>query len=949
MTVSPKVQMKINGTWTDVTRYDTNTKIMGDITVARGTSNVQDRTPASSCTWTWEDPNGVYNNENPRSPYYGVLPRNTPVRMYVTRPTSALLIPTRGAAARGETVDKAALDIVGDIDVRIEIEPKYWRRFGSNSNKFMVFCGKWEQGGNRSWIMYVSETGFLTFSVSTDGSNANVGTATVALPSTGRIAIRATLDVDNGAGGRTYNFYTSSSIGGTWTALGAAVVQAGGAIAIFSSAADLEVGSANNGTPSGISSAFYDFAGRIYAFEMYNGIAGTLVAQANYYTQTSGATSFSDGLGNTWILVGGPEITNADYRFHGEFSAPVQSSEVSADGVGKDVQIAGEAGGLIRRLTINQSPDQSPIYRNFTNFAANGWWTGEDASGATVASSGIDGGAQASLTDITFAGYDSTLAGSAGVMTCGGTGPIFQGMAKIVATTTETHFLGYFKFPTVPLSAQIMFTMYSNGTVRRWEWVVDATTYTLKGYDATGTQTVTKSSAFGTGGEPTNWIAYHMQLTNVAGTITIKSEWHTIGTDLFFSATATGTLTYAGTNGILTQILVQGIAALSGVRFAHVLATTQVGLIFFNANLYFAKFSRGFAGETADGRFIRICTEQGIAYSIWGLIDGTEFMGAQPIDTIMNILYQIQEVDGGLITEARDQSNTLEYRTRTFLLNQYGLSLSYTVGKNLSGRFTSTPDDTNIKNDIVLSRANGGSARATLAVGPMSTQASPNGIGRVPDAPTINNYVDSRLPYLAYYALMFGTWPEARYPNVEIELSRSPYVNSSALKTLALLTDLGAPVAVTDMPQFTTADSISLMTRGSTETINNFLHTITWNTVPYGPYRVSELSTVTGEELRADSARDASYVGQTQLSAATNSATSLTATTLSGPVLPTTAGDPTQFPFDAWQAGERITVTAVTSATSPQTLTVTRSVNGVVKAVAANTPLLIVQYFNAAL
>ncbi|HEY6926588.1 MAG TPA: hypothetical protein VI653_24095, partial [Steroidobacteraceae bacterium] len=157
------------------------------------------------------------------------------------------------------------------------------------------------------------------------------------------------------------------------------------------------------------------------------------------------------------------------------------------------------------------------------------------------------------------------------------------------------------------------------------------------------------------------------------------------------------------------------------------------------------------------------------------------------------------------------------------------------------------------------------------------------------------------------------------------------------------------PIVVTDMPQFTTANSINLMARGVNEVLNKFNQTITFNTVPYGPYKVSELSTATGEELRADSARDTAYIGQTQLSAATSSATSLTATTLSGPVLPTTAGDPTQFPFDVWQAGERMTVTAITGATSPQTLTVTRSVNGVVKAITANTPLCVVQYFNVAL
>ena len=49
----------------------------------------------------------------------------------------------------------------------------------------------------------------------------------------------------------------------------------------------------------------------------------------------------------------------------------------------------------------------------------------------------------------------------------------------------------------------------------------------------------------------------------------------------------------------------------------------------------------------------------------------------------------------------------------------------------------------------------------------------------------------------------------------------------------------------------------------------------------------------------------------------------------------TTAGFPSMFPFDINVAGERITVTAITGSSTPQTFTVTRAVNGVSKAQAA--------------
>jgi hypothetical protein len=55
-------------------------------------------------------------------------------------------------------------------------------------------------------------------------------------------------------------------------------------------------------------------------------------------------------------------------------------------------------------------------------------------------------------------------------------------------------------------------------------------------------------------------------------------------------------------------------------------------------------------------------------------------------------------------------------------------------------------------------------------------------------------------------------------------------------------------------------------------------------------------------------------------------------TNAASPLWTTSAGD---FPFDVVVSGERMTVTNITGASSPQTFTITRSVNGVVKAQSA--------------
>lgn len=60
--------------------------------------------------------------------------------------------------------------------------------------------------------------------------------------------------------------------------------------------------------------------------------------------------------------------------------------------------------------------------------------------------------------------------------------------------------------------------------------------------------------------------------------------------------------------------------------------------------------------------------------------------------------------------------------------------------------------------------------------------------------------------------------------------------------------------------------------------------------------------------------------------------TSLSVAVTDGPLWVTSATFPQEFPFTVRVGGEDMTVTAVTGTTSPQTFTVTRSVNGVVKA-----------------
>lgn len=202
------------------------------------------------------------------------------------------------------TPDTAALDVVGDLDIRADV-----RLFDYTSGAIQTLIGKWNTTGDqRSYRLYVSATGFLVFEWSTSGASGTVltKTSTIAIPivDRNRISFRATIDVDNGAAGNTVTFYTSTTgVNGTWTTLGSAVVT-GGTTSIFSGSADLIVGAQQGGAEP----AF----GIICAAQVRNGIAGSIVAAPDFTTHPSGLTSFIDGASLTWTI-NLPAIMVSDY------------------------------------------------------------------------------------------------------------------------------------------------------------------------------------------------------------------------------------------------------------------------------------------------------------------------------------------------------------------------------------------------------------------------------------------------------------------------------------------------------------------------------------------------------------------------------------------------------------------------------------------------------------
>ena len=193
------------------------------------------------------------------------------------------------------TPDAAALDIVGDIDIRAKIAPDDWTPAAASA-----IVAKFTATGNqRSYSLLLSTAGALVLEFSVDGTAVITKTSTANLGALAASAVkwvRATMDVDNGASGYTVRFYSSDD-GSTWTQLGADVVTAT-ATSIFASTAVLELGGRTGGTTD-------LFAGKIFEAEVQTGIAGTAVAHP--VATTSGIT---DATGLVWTVNGTAYLSN---------------------------------------------------------------------------------------------------------------------------------------------------------------------------------------------------------------------------------------------------------------------------------------------------------------------------------------------------------------------------------------------------------------------------------------------------------------------------------------------------------------------------------------------------------------------------------------------------------------------------------------------------------------
>lgn len=897
------VEMYYSSQWNDITD-----DVELPISVTYGGVDELGTAPPTDVQLTLDNSSNTYSPKDPRSSLYGLIDRGTPLRVRVGNADPRLYLPGVVLSA-AETTASTGLGVTGDLDIRMEIEPDTWR-----PDSPVTLAGRWvTTGDDRSWVLRLMSTGRLYLGWTTSGAFATAdffSPATAIPEGSGRLAIRFTLDVNNGSGGNTGTAYTSDSIDGAWAQLGAAVTDSG-ITSIHSGMSVLEIGTANNG-----GAAFTGdepFRGAVFAFELLDGIGGTAVANPDFTAQDTDTTSFTDAAGRSWALREQAAITDPSLRANVEVASWVPRWDPTANAAKTVVQ----ASGILRRLGQGQASLRSALFYDLSerdNIVA--YWPCEGGAESTRFSSPLDDTAMQWPADVVEPGKFTSLLASDALPTTG------DGVASVVAPdydgATDQRLFGVFSIPDSGAGSTdatlLGAWMQSEGRQFRATVVIqsDGDLYFRAG-DGFGS-TIVNSGAFASDRNGRTFML-SLLLTQDGSDIDYQVAYFDIGEPIGFGFS--GTIT--GYSYTQFRWLEAGNNQTGGndVAFGHVaILNDDVDSIW---DVIFDSLA-AWRGETAGDRMVRLSSQDGVALQLIGDPDETERVGAQTIASLLDLVEECAEADMGLLGERRDSSSLL-YRARHTLYDQTPIMTLDMDDGHIANPFEPPLDDQGLRNDVTVKRDRGGSGRAVLTGGSVGVDAF---VGRHDASVTVNLYTDAQTEHHASWRLHLGSVDGHRVASLTIELEHHSDLHD-AIRDM----QRGDLIRLTNIPEGMPPDDLDLIVLGWSESIDRSTWHITLNCAPGEPWSLGHIADSSAandgptDRVRADT------LGSTLWGDISSSATLMSVTTTSGPVWTTDADD---LPFDITMGGETLRVTAISGAISPQTFTVTRSINGVEKA-----------------
>jgi hypothetical protein len=893
----PLVDLFVGGGWTDISA---RVRHSNGIRISTGAQELATAV-SSSCTMTLDNRSGDFSPRNPMGTYYGSLKRNTPIR-----------VGTR---------------IARDL---------YTSRAASNG------WGATSQGVPAAWTWVTSGGSATDF-----GVTAGVGTHTLATAAS-RFTYLSAMDISNVeqrvtfqlpfanvTGGNILVKLVFRGVGGAWyraavtitaaeaiqlqayddngSALGSPVTIAG----LTHTGQQLRLAAHMDGEQ--LRAKIWPAAStEPYDWQLEHGEMGVAKAQPSHGwlgIETEKAAGNSNG--SFAISFTNYEVISR--LFCGEVSEWPPKPDIS----GNDITTTIEASGVLRRHRAGGNPIRSAAYRALSTAPGLvAYWSGEDGTTAEeFAASDSDWPSMAILSGKPRLASDSIFAASQPLPVVAGS--IWEGLVNGYSLPSP-NVIQLRWIQRIDISSA---EPPNGATVIRLKNTGTAYFYILR--YVTGGQLLLEVQDYFGNILDSDTIALESRNVGGRGSLLLQQSGANVNWTVSLADVDTQTVqsvsgsTAGQTIGMLGGVAV-GDGGIDDVTMAHITAQTVA-----SNPLDYAEELYAWQGETAPNRFLRVLgTEEGLPVQQEGDYDVSLTMGGQPIAAPMDFLDETAKVDQGMVWEPHFHSG-IGYITYGALSNRAPrLTLDY-AQQQLFDDLEIVDDDRYTANSVTVQKGNtsnstGSKATRIQTTGPLAAvPPEDGGVGLYEITDQANVFTLDEAQQLAGFLLMKGTLDEPRIPQASVLLHSPRFYSSSARLLAALDMREGSFLSVQNMPVEIAADSIKALAVGVEHRLTQVQHEITWYTSPGDVYTVAEVSDGVSRVQAGELFLNANVT--------TTSTTSISVKSLDGTLLSTTA-----VPYDIEVGGEQMTATAVVGASSPQTVTVVRGVNRVVKTHTAN-------------
>lgn len=872
----------IDGAWVDVSSDIRQTSA---ITITRGGGEEDRRPTPAKCRLTLNNRHRMYSPHNPLSPYYKRLGRNTPITV-------------RALVARDE-FGGTTVNGWGSADpCGIRDDAYAWTNAGPASD----FA---EGSGSATHLIPAAATAI--YSYLPDVSYRDVG-----------VLVEGTVAVNNITGGPIElasillrggsTFYIIQVLISAAEVLTVGILDFTGAPVAAPVTAVGVVDAVSSKTISVRAEAEGEILrARVWKTGQPEPGAWTITTEDRTYLSAGwvGVRSATGaGNTNTPVTMSYSRVEVYSPRYAGEVADWPQ--ERTSDGADRTVTV--EAWDLFQRLRQGKSPVMSALRRGITGMTtpAVAYWPCEDGSDATVVAS------DSPALPMSIGGALPDFA-SSNDFACSGPLLVLNGSALFGAIPTYTPTSGQSQIRllvSVPAGGdtngeKILRVSMVGGTTGFWDIVYGTGgTLTLNVFDPAGASLLTVGPiAYAMDGRP---VRLTFQVTQNGADIdwlfgTLEAIPGAIGG--FNQGTLAGR-----TYGRIDWINVGGDALFTGVAVGHITAQGTVDSMFaLLAELV------AYVGERAQARISKLFRENNITAYVGESTTGAQLMGAQRPKKLLDLLEECVEADLGGLASCRGQVAP-RYVRLSDMYNQAPAVVLDLAGGQLT---ECEPDWDNfpIQNKIIARRINGSEYTATQTTGRLAAvDPIDGGVGVYDDTPEVNVNTDLRLPEVAHYRLLQGTIDRPRFPDLTVNMGTGAMRAAEEATRQLLDLDLWQRLQVDNASSVDLYDTVDLSCRGYTEVLSRGVHLLTVNGAPYDPYRIVELDNDDCDRLDSGTTTLNEDLDATEISVEV----AITDGTLWG----------SDTPYDIDVGGERMTVTAVAGAASPQTLTVTRNVNG---------------------